>query len=265
VICPTCGRPQLTEHPHRHPPTRPQPPLIDDGYLVEPEPIDPRVPDTNSTRYSDEPPRPPPLGCVHLVLGICIGVWLAALVLLGSIVADPVPSSAPDPTVVVPRDLSGLLADASGPELSGAPQEREGGIASPMDRHDGGAPQPMQDGFANQPAHSGEVGTGGLLGGWATWHDNGAGLYAAAGPELRRALGPGWRGTVVDVTGPGGLVVRVPLTDSCACGERHGLPTFLDLSADAFAELAPLGWGIVAVSVELPGQLPATDTEGDPS
>jgi hypothetical protein len=52
MICPTCGRPQLSEHPHVHvspkvhrdPPRRPQPPLIDDGYLIEPEPLDPRVP-----------------------------------------------------------------------------------------------------------------------------------------------------------------------------------------------------------------------------
>lgn len=29
MICPTCHRAQLTEQPHRHPPTRPQPPLID--------------------------------------------------------------------------------------------------------------------------------------------------------------------------------------------------------------------------------------------
>jgi hypothetical protein len=170
---------------------------------------------------------------------------LAALVFVLVRQLDATPSSG---QTTAPVDMSGTLSAAQ----SGAPHEREGDTVSPMDRHDGDAPQP-----------TGDIGTA-LLGGWATWHDNGPGMYAAAGPDLRRALGPGWRGTVVEVGGPGGASVRVRLTDSCACGERHGLPTFLDLSADAFAQLAPLDWGVVAVSIELVPVLPATNTGGEP-
>jgi expansin (peptidoglycan-binding protein) len=109
-----------------------------------------------------------------------------------------------------------------------------------------------------------EVGTA-FLGGKATWYDDGAGLYAAAGPVLREALGgdPAFRGGRVTVRS-GGRSVTVTLSDWCACGERGGVPTLLDLSADAFARLAPLGRGVINVEVELdaaPIRLPATDTD----
>lgn len=102
------------------------------------------------------------------------------------------------------------------------------------------------------------------LGGVATWYDDGPGLYAAAGPVLREALGgdPAFRGERVTVTS-GGRSVTVTLSDWCACGERGGKPTLLDLSADAFARLAPLGRGVINVEIELAGAgptLPPTDT-----
>ena len=99
--------------------------------------------------------------------------------------------------------------------------------------------------------------------GKATWYDDGPGLYAAAGPVLREALGgdPAFRGERVTVTS-GGRSVEVTLSDWCACGERGGVPTLLDLSADAFARLAPLGRGVINVEIELgePIPLPETDT-----
>jgi len=42
------------------------------------------------------------------------------------------------------------------------------------------------------------------------------GAYGAAGPELRSALGPNWRGTTVYVNG-----IPVKLIDFCACGGNH--------------------------------------------
>lgn len=87
--------------------------------------------------------------------------------------------------------------------------------------------------------------------GAATWYcvagvsachrDYGAGLYAAAGAELR--VGD-WRGRKVTVCA-GDACVRVTLIDWCACeGDR-----VVDLYGDAFRRLAPLGTGIVRVSV----------------
>jgi rare lipoprotein A (peptidoglycan hydrolase) len=98
--------------------------------------------------------------------------------------------------------------------------------------------------------------------GLATWYDDGPGLYAAAGPGLR--IGD-WRGRRVSVCSDG-QCVTVQLTDWCACGDRHGQPTLLDLSADAFRRLAPLSRGVIAVSVltDTDGPvstLPPTDTE----
>lgn len=45
--------------------------------------------------------------------------------------------------------------------------------------------------------------------------------------------------------------VTLQLTDWCACGERHGLPTLLDLSDAAFSELGELSAGVIRVSIEI--------------
>jgi len=83
--------------------------------------------------------------------------------------------------------------------------------------------------------------------GYATWYAA-SGMIAAAGPALRRELGKGWRGERVRVTA-GGRSVWVTLADWCACGPRHGRPTLLDLSDDAFRRLAPLSRGVLRVTV----------------
>ena len=89
------------------------------------------------------------------------------------------------------------------------------------------------------------------LSGVATWFRSPAGV-SAAGPALRRALGPGWRGTsvAVCVTGDGpARCVETVVSDWCACGDRPGGPTVIDLDDNAFADLAPLGAGVLAVEV----------------
>lgn len=102
---------------------------------------------------------------------------------------------------------------------------------------------------ASEPALTAEGAVGSvLLGGYATWYAT-PGLTAAAGPELRGALGD-WRGQWVTVES-GRSSVTVQITDWCACGERHGIPTLLDLSDAAFQELAPLSTGVVRVSIEI--------------
>jgi hypothetical protein len=54
--------------------------------------------------------------------------------------------------------------------------------------------------------------------------------YAAAGPELRAAIGPSWRGSIVWVDG-----VRVRLIDWCQCYKGEPQEKLLDLYYDVYA------------------------------
>ena len=57
--------------------------------------------------------------------------------------------------------------------------------------------------------------------------------YAAAGPALRAAIGPDWRGRIVYVDG-----IRVKLIDWCKCtGGSTGVEKLLDLYYDVFARV----------------------------
>lgn len=85
------------------------------------------------------------------------------------------------------------------------------------------------------------------LRGVATWYPAG-GPVAAAGPALRAALGSSWRGMVISVCGKQSCT-RVRLIDWCACGDRHGEPTLLDLGLDAFTRLADPSAGVIDVTV----------------
>lgn len=200
--------------------------------------IDPRAADP--LYVEPDPPRvQASRGCFELLsrLALC-GVVLGVLAGLREPASSDGPDSAASPAIQGHR---------------GTPDERDArpaarGPSAPA-RHDAGVPQA-----------TGELGPA-LVGGWASWYDVGPGRYAAAGPLLRDMLGPDWRGSVVTVQGPGGLTVTVPLVDFCACGTRHDKPTFIDLSRDAFAQLADPSLGIVAVSIEVPAQLPRTDAE----
>lgn len=97
-----------------------------------------------------------------------------------------------------------------------------------------------------------EVAAGGApISGIASWYPA-RGLIAAAGPGLRTGQ---WRGRVLTFTA-GDRSVRVTLTDWCACPGR-----LVDLSDDAFRQLAPLSRGLVLVMVASgpAPTLPATD------
>lgn len=85
--------------------------------------------------------------------------------------------------------------------------------------------------------------------GLATWYDDGPGLYAAAGPSLRRAIGPHWRDTIVTVCSRSRCADGVILSDWCACGPRNGRPTALDLSLYTFSRLSTPGRGVIEVIV----------------
>ena len=53
--------------------------------------------------------------------------------------------------------------------------------------------------------------------------------YAAAGPALREAIGPGWRGRVVSVDG-----IAVKLVDWCQCYQGQRQEKLIDLYYDVF-------------------------------
>ena len=53
--------------------------------------------------------------------------------------------------------------------------------------------------------------------------------YAAAGPKLRAAIGPSWRGNIVYVDG-----IRVKLIDWCQCYKGESNEKLLDLYYDVF-------------------------------
>ena len=64
-----------------------------------------------------------------------------------------------------------------------------------------------------------------------TQPDNGGfDAYAAAGPKLRAAIGPGWRGMIVYVDG-----IRVKLIDWCQCYNGEPQEKLLDLYYDVYA------------------------------
>jgi len=84
----------------------------------------------------------------------------------------------------------------------------------------------------------------GGLAGQATWYRWRPG-EAAAGPALRAALGPGWRGTRVTVCAGAGCV-EVRLTDFMASRIPGRL---VDLDARAFNALGPLSVGVLRVTV----------------
>ena len=101
-----------------------------------------------------------------------------------------------------------------------------------------GAPLPRAGVGPKQPILA--AGTISGLSTWYSWHPN----EAAAGPALRRSLGPGWRGATVRVCSLH-RCVTVRLSDWCLCpGGR-----IVDLDRRSFVQLAPLSRGVIPVTV----------------
>ncbi len=169
-------------------------------------------------------------------------------------------------SLATPRSGS---ADLTRPALTGA---------SPAEwsLDPGSALTPLADGasgLGGAPSPTTEIGTA-LEAGWATWCAETA--TKCKGWDTR------WVGAVPSFTHgdePYGVQVclledpttctHVVVVSHCACGDRHGDPTVIDLSPPAFRELAPLRRGVIRVTVEGPipvpdrpaMTLPATDEE----
>lgn len=94
------------------------------------------------------------------------------------------------------------------------------------------------------------------LSGIATWYRSPAGV-SAAGPDLRAALGSGWRGTTVQVCHADRCTVTV-------LGDWMRADRLVDLDDDAFRALAPLSVGVLAVTLTPIPAPPVTSTRETP-
>jgi len=149
-----------------------------------------------------------------------------------------VPTAAPEDRADAPLRAESAIGDFA-PRTLGADAQRDA------------YGQPDVDTDANAKAQSKLPPTKVRARGSATWYcldgvsschyARSGGMYAAAGSELRKG---DWRGRTVTVCA-GSDCIRVTLIDWCGCpGNR-----VIDLYGDAFRRLAPLGAGIVPVTV----------------
>lgn len=176
---------------------------------------------------------------------------LAALILAASMVSPSITPGASRP------GATAIPALPTVPGMEREPSRQAGAPAPSPAASDVPDPRPSDGTSPKQPAPA-------LITGPATWYclpgrsacSSGfpaSGMYAAAGPALRRAIGPRWRSARVTVTrtwtdargGEHSATVVVRLADWCACpGVR-----VLDLYGSAFSRLAPLSRGVLRVEV----------------
>jgi hypothetical protein len=129
-----------------------------------------------------------------------------------------------------------------------------------------GAPRPTPDVIPADAPPIGVTGSSGNLpwsagtpqhSGWATWYDDGPGLYGAV-PSWHFGDEP-YTVQVTAFEGGQAQSIFVTIRDFCACGDRGEIPTVIDLSPAAFRELAPLSAGVIRVVVDGVPHAPATD------
>lgn len=177
----------------------------------------------------------------YALLWLALATAVAAGVLVGSLLAGTVAASrsAPESTVS-PRSYDGLPSALA---RSGQPESHPG---APTTQIALGriTPSPAT---GKRPAPAEAPPDRITLRGIATWFASPSGV-SAAGPDLRAALGPGWRGTRVRVCA-GDRCVATVLGDWCACGSRPGGPTVIDLDDNVFARLSSLDTGVLPIEV----------------
>ena len=125
------------------------------------------------------------------------------------------------------------------------PEPSVGPIATgtPLGDNRGGTPYPSLRAVPRLAAVSRTFApTGQSMTGTASWYASPANV-SAAGPALRAALGSGWRGTVVTVTGPAGSAVTV-------LGDWMAMDRLVDLDRSIFpAVCGPLSLGLCRAEV----------------
>jgi rare lipoprotein A (peptidoglycan hydrolase) len=178
-----------------------------------------------------------------------VACWLLVVQVLpdgdATAAPHPLPSRHPSGEALVLRALPSAVRPVSTVSVRSA-----AGPGRDRPARGGAAARPVVAYPANPPrvvtvGHAAPVRAGGVAS-WYCGHGSACaagypgGLYAAAGPALRVGR---WRGRKV-VVHAGGRQVQVTLIDWCACPRR-----VVDLYADAFDDLAPLGRGVLKVTV----------------
>jgi hypothetical protein len=143
-----------------------------------------------------------------------------------------------------------VLVVAGGGLMATAPTTDQWRASEPPQRPAVVQPEPTAgaERVPAEPVQPPKVRTGArsrIVSGVATWYRYHVG-GAAAGPALRKALGADWRGTTVTVCNEADTCVDAALTDSCWCPKGNRV---IDLDSRLFDDLAPLGTGVLAVTV----------------
>lgn len=162
------------------------------------------------------------------------------LLVLTLLFAGCVPTPRPTQEAVLPAVTGGFSPT---PGLDGQPDRAEQAVI-PAPRRPGvisGPDHTTPAPTGTRPAATGTPRTSAPLRGIATRFRSPSGV-SAAGPALRAALGPGWRGTRVRVCA-GERCVSTVLGDTMAADR------LIDLHAPLFARLAPLWKGVLKVEV----------------
>ena len=176
--------------------------------------------------------------------GILIGVLMCAAIAPDAwAVVDPTPrppQHADSGSLTPERTMDGVSPVPSPSAAAGTGLPDRGTRQPSPSPSQTASPKPT----GTRPAATAKPRTSHSLRGAATWYSDRRG-HAAAGPELRRALGAGWRGRTVSVCS-GTRCVRVALTDWCACTTGNRL---VDLDRRDFAVLASPSRGVIPVTV----------------
>jgi hypothetical protein len=187
-----------------------------------------------------------------LALWLLVATAVAVGVLVGSLLATTVSASRPAQQADSPQ-LSGEMTterrhvQLPSPDFAGRTGQPDSHPGAPTAGPVPGRITPSPSVTGSGPETAERPAAAASLRGIATWFNSPAGV-SAAGPDLRAALGPGWRGTTVTVCA-GDRCVATVLGDWCACGPRPGGPTVIDLHADIFARLARLSRGVLPIEV----------------
>jgi len=184
--------------------------------------------------------------------GMILGILLVAAIAPGAWV----PTSSSGQHSGLPSPSGSLTDDPPSSDVAGRSRtpQRAPAAATELSAVAAVSPMPAVDEASARTAAA-------TLSGWATWFRSPSGV-SAAGPALRAALGPGWRGTVVTVTANGRLTTT-KLGDWCQCADRHGRPTLIDLDRVSFAALAEPSRGVIAVTVRRALLTPPPTSTGD--
>lgn len=151
--------------------------------------------------------------------------------------------------------LAIILGACSAPRAPSDPSQSADGISAAWLPSPPVAPGPSSGGpvppppspTGMRPAATEVPRTAVILRGIASWYRWRPG-EAAAGPALREALGPAWRGATVRVCSDG-TCVAVRLTDWCYCYRGTEDERLIDLDRGAFAVLEHPSRGLVRVGV----------------